>query len=306
MRILLTGAGGFIGLHVSRKLVEAGQYVIRIVRPGGRSEKSVCQETIQVQLEELNGIPRAFKGKVDILVHLAAVVPSSFNGTEAIAAAKINKRIDENVFLACKELGIGAVYASGSSVYGLGTGQLMSELSPCSPIGPYAAAKLVGEQKGEQTLTPEGLPFTALRINAPYGPEQRAQTVLNLFLQRALKGLPLLYHGTGSRQQDFTHVDDVADAVLRAVINGESGIYNISGGHPIGMKQLAELVVRCTESASYVGPSGEPDLQEGATALYDIERAINELHWRPQVPLESGIRNWADRLKNQHENRTSI
>lgn len=308
IKVLVTGATGFIGRYVCQKLTQNGYKVIRVVRPRSRFEESEGQEALHIDLCEPGSLECAIKDKPDTVVHLAAVVPLSFAGAEATKAAHVNRRIDKNVFLACRALGTGVVYASGTSVYGLGNSEVKSESSSVRPIGPYAAGKLAGEQMGERILFQLGLPFTVLRINAPYGPGQRAKTVLNLFIERAINGLPLFYHGTGSRQQDFTYIEDVADAVIKAVIQGRSGIYNISGGHPISMRQLAEIVVRCVpECTSCVGPSGEEDPQEGATAMYSIKQAMTDLGWQPQVSLESGIRAWVwTRLEESHENWASV
>jgi UDP-glucose 4-epimerase len=295
MRVLVTGACGFIGSRVCERLARDGHEVVRIVRPRrGRSSSPGGGPDLGLDLLRPGSLQSALKDAPDVVAHLAAVIPSSFVGPEAERAAQANRRMDENVFQACEALGVGAVYASSSSVYGLGGTEVRSETSPTFPVGPYAAAKLRAERTGERMLARRGLPFTALRINAPYGPGQRTRTVIRLFIERGLKGLPLLYHGTGSRQQDFTHVDDVADAVCRACRAGRGGLYNISSGSPVTMRRLAELVVRCLPGcASRVGPSGEEDAQEGAGASYSIERAARLLGWQPRVSLEDGIRDWA-------------
>ncbi len=307
MNVLVTGAGGFIGRYVCQELTQKGHKVVSILRPRGQFQNSESQETLRIDLCEPRALERAIKDKPDRLVHLAAVIPPSFAGDEAMKAAGVNRRIDKNVFFACRAWAIGTVYASGVSVYGLGDGQVKSESSHVHPIGPYVAGKLAGEQIGERMLLEEGLPFTVLRISAPYGPGQRAKTVLSLFIERAIKGLPLSYHGTGSREQDFTHIEDVADAVVKAAAQGPRGVYNISAGCPISMKQLAELVARCVpEYASTIGSSGEEDPQEAATAIYSIKNAAAELGWQPQVPLESGIQAWVGaRLRESHEDQVS-
>ncbi|MFX0197885.1 MAG: NAD-dependent epimerase/dehydratase family protein, partial [Candidatus Hodarchaeota archaeon] len=117
------------------------------------------------------------------------------------------------------------------------------------------------------------------------------RTVLNIFIERAIQGLPLLYHGSGTRQQDFTYVHDIAVAICLAVEKSKSGVFNISGGRPVSMKKLAELVVSLVNGCqSLIKPSGREDPQEGSTALFSIEKAKRELGWSPKTSLKLGIK----------------
>ncbi len=118
-------------------------------------------------------------------------------------------------------------------------------------------------------------------------------------MERAFTGQDIFYHGEGLRQQDFTHADDIADAVrLSFSDRAVNGVYNISGGRPVTMKELGTLAVKCFPgTASKVLPSGKPDEQEGYKALFSIEKAKQLLHWQPRVTLESGLTEWAGHLR---------
>lgn len=313
MRVLLTGASGFIGRCVWRKLTESGFQVWAVVRRDGRTSESgfrSCADghVVAVDLCEPKALERALPVQPDLVVHLAASIPGSFLGADATKAAAVNRIIDENVYMACKAFGVGAVYASSTSVYGLGDGTVKSEASAVRPIGPYAVGKLASERLGEELLARSDLPFTVLRINAPYGPGQRSRTVLRLFIERAIEGTSLRYHGTGSRAQDFTFIEDVGDAMVSAVKLNQAGIYNISAGQPISMRDLARLVIRCVPNCrSTIEASGENDPQEASTARFSIEKARSQLAWCPRVSLESGIRALVNRLVDtQREDRASI
>jgi len=289
MRVLVTGANGFIGQSVCHIFSDWGYEIIRV----SRSFRESAPLALSIDLREERALEHAVQstGAPDWVIHLAAVIPPTFEGAEAKRAAIENQLIDQNVFKACLEWRAGIVYASSASVYGFGRGDVKTESSLLNPCGPYGEAKVISEERGREWLKNRDLAFVALRISAPYGPNHHARTVLNTFVDRAMSGLPLLFHGTGSRQQDFIHVVDISRACLMAITHGYSGIYNIASGLPVTMRQLAELVVSVVPGCkSVVAPSGQEDPQEGVTAFYDIRKAQFELGWQPQISLESGIR----------------
>ena len=230
MRVVVTGAAGFLGRSVSSRLEEQGNEVIRVARTPGNLRASERASALYLDLRRPDVFKHSLPSNLDTIVHLAAAIPTSFTGTDANNAAQANIAIDRNVFLACRDLGVATIYASGTSVYGLGNSGPHVESAPTSAVGPYVAAKIAGEHAGKELLQARGIPFTVLRISAPYGPGQQARTVLRLFIERGLQDLPLQYHGTGSRQQDFTYVADVVDAVAKACRIQPRGIYNIASG----------------------------------------------------------------------------
>jgi nucleoside-diphosphate-sugar epimerase len=120
--------------------------------------------------------------------------------------------------------------------------------------------------------------------------------VARIFLQRALQGEDLSYHGSGSRMQDFVYVDDVAEAALDGLRAGRSGVFNVASGEPVTMKELAELVTELVAPEVRVVGSGQPDPQEGQTARYSIDAARRVLGWAPATALRRGLQLWRDRL----------
>ncbi|MGD2253897.1 MAG: NAD(P)-dependent oxidoreductase [Anaerolineales bacterium] len=293
MRILITGAYGFIGKAARALLVQRGHVILPAIHPDDQdvSITSSFPEVIVADLTREGALDVAPGLSPQVVVHLAAEKPASFEGEEAKRTADANARMDRNVIRFCQETGTGLVFASGTSVYGLKHNRPMVESDPIDPVGPYVRQKAETEELGLQTLSENGVSFTSLRICAPYGPGQKARTVLNVFIERALQDRPLLYHGSGKRQQDFTYVGDIAEAISLAVERGKSGIFNIAAGRPVTMRRLAELVVDCVDGCkSVVQPSGADDPQEGETALFSIEKAKVELGWEPRTSLKEGVR----------------
>ena len=290
MRVVVTGAGGFLGAAVCRVLGREGYRVLPVVRTVVEHEAGP-PHAVPLDLSDPRAADAIVSLRPDALVHFAACKPSAHLGPEAERVASINHQINATAFQVLKRWPIKIVFASSISVYGAPRGLTIDEQSPANPPGPYASEKLESEAVGAKLAEGSRVGFVALRIGAPYGPEQRAKTVLRTFIENARQGLPLEYHGTGSREQDFVFDLDVAEAVRCAIERGRDGVYNVATGRPVTMKRLAELTVSCVPACrSVVKASGYPDPQEGATAGYSIQKIRKDLGWRPSVSLEEGIR----------------
>jgi nucleoside-diphosphate-sugar epimerase len=297
-RVLVTGASGLIGSHTVGILFKSGYKIVALYRKQER-EMQIPWGFVLGNLLDDSILSKLAAVEFDIAVHCAAVLPDQFHGDEAERAAQANSLMDERITDLCASRECRLVYISSTSVYGPCSGSSLMEESDVSPIGPYAVAKVESERKILKELSGSS---AILRVSAPYGSGQRAKTVLRLFIKRALANLDLMYHGTGERQQDFTAACDVSDAILRIVSKDNvCGIFNIAGGHPISMRDLAHLVVRSVAGTkSRVVPSGQPDPQEHYRPAFDISKARRVLGWYPCTTLEQGIYNWAEHLR-KHE-----
>jgi nucleoside-diphosphate-sugar epimerase len=196
--------------------------------------------------------------------------------------------MDDEVLAFAHQRRCDVVYASTAAICGQGVSPPAGSAAEFV-AGIYQREKSITEDKGIAQAAVQNRRFSALRINAPYGPRQTASTVLQIFIRNALAGRDLLYHGSGSREQDFTYARDIASAFLAAA-EGPNGYYTISGGEPITMRDLAEMV--CSIAGvpiSFAKPSGKPDPQEGLTARLDTSSARKELNWLPKTDLRRGL-----------------
>lgn len=286
--VIITGAGGFLGSAVVKVVAERGRHIIAVVRFQEKYPKLSNVEYLEGDLTQ-NLIWKNLKRyQPTNLLHLAAVIPNSFVGDSAQSAAEQNRCIDDKAIAFCEKTGIRLIYASGASVYGLSSSGICRETDKCALIGPYVIEKYNSERKIMDSSNIKS--SCCLRINAPYGPGQRSRTVIRIFVENALQNQPLFFHGSGVRTQDFTYVDDVANAFLLMLNSNAQGIFNISGGQPISMRNLAllitELVSDCT---SEVKASGQKDPQESFRANYDISLAKRDFSWSPKIGLREGL-----------------
>jgi UDP-glucose 4-epimerase len=227
------------------------------------------------------------------------MLPRSHHASDAEADA--NRRIDQGVFAAAQRWRASVVFTSSVAVYGgaVPPADGLSEGDPPRPIGAYAAEKVWAEGQGRQLAAAEGCVFTSLRVSAPYGPEQRSTTVLRTFVERAARGESLTYWGTGARQQDFIHADDVARACQAALLCA-GGTFNVASGKAVTMLALAEIVARAARlPASAVRASGAPDAGEDRRVAYSIARGRQALGWEPRISLTEGVSSWLARLRER-------
>jgi len=201
-----------------------------------------------------------------------------------------NLRMTENILTLAGAYGSSLVYASSSSVYGSRTATPISEDTRACPDNPYSAGKLSGEELIAASCERDGLRAASLRIAAPYGPNQPKKTVIHFFLDAAVNGRDLFVYGSGNRTQDFTFVDDVAEACWLALQHRAVGAFNVSGGQPVTMRQLAELAIECVgadTSRIIVGSHSDP--QEDYRGIFSIEKARHQLGFEPHVSLREGL-----------------
>lgn len=292
--VLVTGAGGLIGASACHSLLAMGHPLVPVVRPQGRPAPKPSSRTLTLDLLDsgwTEHVPR-----VRCVVHAAALLPSGSVSPEQ--AAEVNRRLDHQVFSFAAARGIRVVYASGTTVYGTARGVAppspFSEDSAVAPVGPYAGEKAWAEEEGARRAASAGSTFLALRVCAPYGPGQRSRTVLQHFLDRVMQGQDALYHGSGSREQDFTWHADVGSAFAAAVDVAVEGAVNVASGRPISMRALATLVAQVANpGGAGASASGLADPEEGVWARFDTSRAEHSLRWRATTALRDGLRHLA-------------
>lgn len=265
---VVTGAAGHVGSAVVGHLERTGHAVLAVDRTA-------------IDLATSPILPLIRDRDVSGIVHLASRVPGS-DVPDSKEQAVLIRAIDRNVSDASESLGVLVVYASSCGVYTDRTLGPIAESAPTGGSSPYFAAKLAGERLFQ-------LSSTVLRLSSPVGPTAASETVLSRFVTSAMNERRITVWGTGSREQDFVDVDDLAELVRLALARGAGvGVLNAASGSPVTMLELAEIV-RGELPESRIECGSVVDPQDGALARFDIDKARRSLGWAPQCSIRSTV-----------------
>jgi len=297
---LVTGGAGFIGSHLVERLVALGHRV-RVLDDLSEGRKENLA-SVWDRIEFLEGdvrdpalVRRAVRD-VEYILHQAALrsVPRSVE--DPVTTTEVNVLGTVNLLEAAREAGVRRiVFASSSSVYGEAVELPLRESQPPRPISPYAVSKLAGEHYCRVFTKLYGLETVSLRYFNVFGPRQDPRSeyaaVIARFILAALRGEPLEIHGDGHQSRDFTYVENVVDANLRAaVLPGLAGeVFNIGCGRRysvLEVKAHLEQILGRPLPARHTPPR-PGDVRHTQAELSEAER---KLGYRPRVSFEEGLR----------------
>lgn len=294
MKALITGGAGFIGSHLSDKLINLGYEVIIIDNlSNGRlnniehlldKKNFKFHEIDIINLEDIRSI---FKD-VDWVFHLAGIgdiVPSIENPKHYY---ECNVTGTFNVLESSRAAGVKKIiYAASSTCYGFPDNYPTAETADIRPQFPYALTKYMGEELLFHWAQTYNLPAISLRLFNVYGPRVRTTgaygAVFGVFLSQKIHNKPFTVVGDGAQTRDFTYVTDVAAAFVKAAESEESGVaLNVGSGQHYSVNRLVELL--SGEVVNVPKRPGEPDCTFG-----DTSRITEVLNWKPEVSFEKGV-----------------
>lgn len=298
--VLVTGGAGFIGSHIACGLAAQGARV-RVIDNLSTGYAENLREIpddidfVEATVADEDAVHHALED-VEVVFHEAAIpsVPRSVEDPRSTHTASVDATFQ--LLLACRERKVRRViYAASSSAYGDQPTLPKSEDMAPQPLSPYAVAKLVGEYYCQTFTRVYGLETISLRYFNVFGPRQDPSSqysgVISRFISALLSGQRPVIYGDGEQSRDFTYVDNVVDANLKAAqtTRGIGSVINIANGERISLNQLLSELKKLTGREDVEPEYQKPRAGDVLHSLADISRARECLDFKPRVGLREGL-----------------
>jgi UDP-glucuronate 4-epimerase len=327
MKILVTGAAGFIGFHTAAKLLARGDTVVGLDNLNeyydvrlklarlALLEKEPAFRFVKLDLTDRAGMARLFESeKFQRVIHLGAQAGVRYSIRNPLAYVDSNVVGTANVLEGCRHNGVQhLVLASTSSVYGANTRMPFSvHQNVDHPLSFYAATKKANELMAHAYAELYALPVTGLRFFTVYGPWGRPDMALFLFTRNILAGRPIDVFNHGHHRRDFTYVDDIAEGVVRCcdriatsdpAWSGDAPdpgtsrapyrLYNIGNNRPVELLRYIEVLEECLGRKAQMNmlPLQAGDVPDTWADIGDLQRDVG---YAPATPVEVGIRRFVE------------
>jgi UDP-glucuronate 4-epimerase len=331
--VLVTGAAGFIGMHVTQRLLQDGCTVVGIDNVNAYYDPRLKEARLahlsqfpafrfeHLDIADCDGMTTLFEvHRFPYVIHLAAQAGVRHSLAEPRAYTEANITGFLNILEGCRHVASRhLIYASSSSVYGANTQMPFSASDNVDhPVSLYGATKKANELMAHAYAHLFAVPATGLRFFTVYGPWGRPDMAMWLFADAILQGRPIRLFNYGQMRRDFTYVDDIVEALVRLVtrppepsparagqpLNPASSaapwrLYNIGNSHPVELTYMIELIEQalCCKAIRELVPMQPGDVVETYADCSDLERAVG---FRPSTTIEDGVRRFVNWFREFH------
>jgi UDP-glucuronate 4-epimerase len=334
MRVLVTGAAGFIGFHVAQKLLARGDEVIGLDNLNQYYDPTLKDARLailrkqprfsfeKIDLADRTGMEALFaRGGIQRVVHLAAQAGVRYSIQNPHTYADSNLTGTLHVLEGCRHHGVEhLVFASTSSVYGANTKMPFSvHQNVDHPLSFYAATKKANELMAHTYASLYGLPVTGLRFFTVYGPWGRPDMALFMFTRNILAGRPIEVFNYGRHRRDFTYIDDIVGGVVASLDHVATAneqwdgnapdpatsrapyrIYNIGNNRPVELMHYIDVLEQCLgrKAEKKLLPLQVGDVPD---TWADAEDLVRDVGYRPATPVEEGVRRFVEWYRSYYK-----
>ena len=310
-KVLVTGAGGFIGSHLVELLVGLGADVTALVNYNSRNswgqlEKAGCREAANLEvvcgdIRDPYMMKNLVNGK-DYVFHLAALIGIPYSYLAPNAYLATNAQGSANVFQACVDAGVKrVVHTSTSEVYGSARYSPMDEAHPLQGQSPYSASKIAADMTAQSYAYTYGLPIVTLRPFNNYGPRQSARAIIPTVISQALVGKPIEV-GSLFPKRDFNYVGDTARGYLMLSRSRfrDGEVLNLATGQQISIGDLVERIQKLLGTDLQVITKDErkrPEHSEVVSLIGNSDLLRKETGWAPEMSFDDGLQRTIDHMR---------
>lgn len=310
-KVLVTGAGGFIGSHLVENLVEAGASVRAFVRYNSKNywgwlENSPYRDRIEVltgDIRDYDSVKSALQD-VQVVFHLAALIGIPYSYVSPLAYIKTNIEGTYNILQAARELGTEKViHTSTSEVYGTARFVPIPEDHPLQPQSPYSASKIGADNLALSFHHSFNLPVVIARPFNTYGPRQSARAIIPTVITQILSGKRQIKLGNLTPTRDLNYVQDTVNGFIKTAegdqLAGET--VNIGSGRDISIGYLAGMIAKLMEVEVEISQEEQrvrPENSEVERLLCDNTKISKYTDWKPEYSLEAGLVKTIEWLKS--------
>ncbi len=311
-KVLVTGAGGFIGSHLTDALLSSGADVTAFVHYNARNdwgmlegrydEKTPNLRIVAGDVSDALFVKKAMEGQ-DVVFHLAALIgiPYSYSAPESYVNTNIKGTL--NVMQACLDAEVKrVVHTSTSEVYGTAQYTPIDEKHPLQGQSPYSASKIGADKIAESFYCSFGLPVTTIRPFNTYGPRQSARAVIPTIITQALAGKTVRL-GSLTPVRDLTYVTDTVQGFLKFAKSRKTigKTVNTGSGKGVTIRELADMIITQVNPKARIVTDDKrvrPEKSEVMKLVCDNRLALNLAGWEPKVSLKEGISMTVDWMKD--------
>jgi dTDP-glucose 4,6-dehydratase len=302
-RVLVTGAGGFIGSHLVERLVLTGRNVRAFVRYNSRADPGLLRllppgiadriEIIAGDLRDGQAIRKAVDG-CQLVFHLGALISIPYSYRHPVEVAETNLIGTLNILTACQDSGVQRlIHTSSSEVYGTAQHVPIDEAHPLQGQSPYSASKIGADKLAESFYCAYGLPVVTVRPFNTYGPRQSARAVIPTIITQVLTQETIRL-GNLETTRDFTYVSDTVDGFIKAAEakDVEGKAVNLGSGSEIRIGDLAQKIIKIIGRPIKIAVDPvrlRPEMSEVRRLLSNNTQARQFFGWQPTVDLDQGL-----------------